>query len=1073
MKKIYFLILLLPFLTYSAFAQNRTITGTVTSADKNEPLIGVTVQVKGSSVGTQTDVNGKFSIKVTNLQNVVLSIRYVGFAFQEHSLKPGETTLNIKMQPSNESNLSDVVVVGYGTQKKAHLTGAVATVNLQTLQDIPTTNLSSALRGQLPNVTVSGGQGRPGDDASISIRNPKFGTGVTSSTQPLYIIDDAFRTAADFNLLDQTEVESISVLKDAAAAIYGIQGANGVIIVKTKRGKAGTPKVNYSGSIGFSDATMLPNMMTGIQQATYLNDLYQAQNNYQLDEFGINKVTGAKIPNYYTPDELAYFADPNNNTNWLRKAWQVSTVQRHAVDVSGGSDKATYFAGASYVKQNSNFEGVDADRWTFRASTDARVANGLKVGLSVSGAVNENTKYFFKQSGESADDDVNTLSKVPQWQQFYINGNPVLLTPTFSAAKDNINFFEIQKSNNYNLSRTYVLNINANVKYDVPFIKGLSLTGTYNKNYNNFFGKQFGTYFNFYQYSGQGTNRHIPGGDLVNVQRISNGDRIRLNPTFANNYQLDGIINYNRKFGKHELSILALYEQSESYSEGLSALQDNIYVGGLDNFNFAYGNKEVNQVGLLREYGRLAYATRINYNYANKYLLEFAFRADANTNFAPGKEWGYFPSGSLGWIVSEESFFKRGVKFIDYFKVRGSVGLLGNDNTSPFQYQRNYSFAIGHAAVFGQPTGDRGTTVEPNILLANEKARWDNNLKTNLGFDFQFLNNRLSATIDGYFEHRYNLLTSLSGSVPFLIGARLPTENYLSINTFGYEISLGWKDKIGKDFTYNFNPFFSWSDAKNIIIDQPLGLNGTYLDLNGRSDDPGKLGYHYLGMIRTTEQADAIKNSMAAAAGIKPEDVRILGQIPAPGMLYYQDVRGPRDANGQYAAPDGKINDEDQDYLTHKASNHYNLGLNFGGSYKSLSLNVIMGMSFGGIATVESDAMSTATATSNRPAFWSDHWTPTNPDAKYPNPYYSMVNNVSSEFWFRSSFTFRVSNLNLSYAVPSKIANKLGVGSIRAYFNGTNLFNFSNPFSEYRDNTTAYNLYPALKTYSFGLNVGF
>jgi TonB-linked SusC/RagA family outer membrane protein len=1077
MKK-FLLILFLSVFTGSVFAQTRTITGTITSSDKNEPLVGVTVQVKGNNTAAQTDVNGRYAIKITNLQNVVLTIKYVGYAYQEHTLRVGENNLDVKLVSSAETSLEDVVVVGYGTQKRIHLTGAVSTLNLRAVEDIPTTNLASALRNQLPNVTVAGGQSRPGDDASIQIRNPQFGTGITASTQPLYIIDDAFRSLADFNLLDQSEVESISILKDAAAAIYGIQGANGVVIVKTKRGKSGAPKVSYAGSVGFTDATMLPKMMTGIQQATYLNDLNQAANNYNLNELGVNTVTGAKVPSYYTPDELAYFSDPTNNTNWLDKAWKVAVLQRHALDVSGGSDKATYFAGATYVKQGSNFDGVNADRWTYRASADAKIANGLKVGLSVSGAVSENTKYYFKQSGESADDDVITLSKVPQWQQYYINGNPVLLTPGFGASKDNIHFFEIQKSDNYNLSRTYLLNVNANARYDVPFVKGLSLSGTYNKNYNTFFGKQFGTYSDFYLYSGLGANKHIPGGDLVNVQRIGNGDRVRLNPTFANNYQLDGIINYNRKFGKHELSVLALYEQYESYSEGLSAQQDNIYIGGLDNLNFAYGTKEVNQVGLIKEYGRLAYAARINYNYASKYLLEFAFRADANTNFAPGKEWGYFPSGSIGWVLSEEPFFKKGVKFVDYFKIRASAGLLGNDNTSPFQYQRNYSFAIGHAATFGQPTSDRGTTVEPNILLANVDARWDDNLKTNLGFDAQFLNNRLSLTIDGFFEHRYNMLTALSSSVPFIIGTKLPTENYLSINNFGYEISFGWKDKIGNNFTYNINPYFAWSDAKNIIIDQAPGLNGTYLDMNGQSPDRGKLGYHYVDMIRTPEQAEQVKNQMAAATGTAASAVRILGQVPAPGMLYYQDVRGPKDAAGNYTAPDGKITEDDQDYIGGKSSNHYNAGLSLGGSYKSFSLSVVSGMSFGGIAQFESDALSVATGTSNRPAFWSDHWTPTNPNAQYPSPYYSSsagggVNNVTSDFWFRKGFTFRVSNVNLSYTVPSKVSSKLGVGSIRAYFNGTNLVNFYNPFKDYKDNASTYSTYPALKTYSLGLNVGF
>jgi hypothetical protein len=224
-------------------------------------------------------------------------------------------------------------------------------------------------------------------------------------------------------------------------------------------------------------------------------------------------------------------------------------------------------------------------------------------------------------------------------------------------------------------------------------------------------------------------------------------------------------------------------------------------------------------------------------------------------------------------------------------------------------------------------------------------------------------------------------------------------------------------------------------------------------------------------MIRTQEQADQIKASMAAAAGIQPDAVRINGLVPAPGMLYYQDVRGPK-VNGQYTGPDGKIGEEDQDYLTNKSSNHYSLGLNFGGGYKGLNLTVTMGMSFGGQALVEGDARALSKVTDNRPAFWADHWTPDNTNAAYPAPYYSDSYTLSSSFWYRSSFTFRVSNMNLSYTFPATITKKMGIGSLKAYVVATNPFNFYNPF-DYRDNATAYNVYPTLKTVSFGLNVGF
>lgn len=1045
-------------------AQDRTVTGTVWD-EKNEPLPGVTIQVKGSTAVTSTDVNGKYSIKVTNLQNVVIGASFVGYNYMEKTLRVGEKNADFRMTPSSKG-LDEVVVVGYGEQKKIHLTGSVATIDVKKVEDIPTTNLSAALVGQAPNVNVSGANLRPGTSATITVRNPVFFS-KDGNTSPLYVIDDAFRTQQDFNLLDPSEVESISILKDAAAAIYGIQGANGVIVVRTKRGKAGAAKVSYSGSYGVTDATMLPKMMNSLQLATYLNDAAQAKYNYTITPSGYQNGDVTKpITSFYTPDELDYFA--NHSTNWLQQAFKPATLWRNTVNVSGGTDKVTYFAGFNYVNQTSNFKGVNTDKYGFRASVDAKVATGLKVSLSVSDDISESKSFWYKAGGESPDNDVLSLVSVAPWQQYYINGLPVLTSGT-SANKQNTNFFMVQNSDNYTASNNYIMNALAKVTYDVPFIKGLQLAGTYNRNINNFFGKQYGTILTEYQFAGTGTFNHIPGGAILKPINISNGDRVRLNPTYSTNDQLDWILNYDKNFGKHHITFLALYEQQENYTEGVAAEADGVIIGGKDNQNFTTGVQSSNQQSQISEYGRAAYATRLDYSFANKYLLEAGFRADANTNFPPGHQWGYFPYGSLGWVASEEPWFKEKFGFFNLFKVRASIGLLGNDSTKPWQYQANYSFGTGKAAVIGtngtSTNNDRGLAVYPNNAIANPYLTWDHNTKTNYGLDMQFLNNRLSVSADYYWEHRYDMLTTRSSSVPATIGATVPTENYSSVNTFGYELSVTWRDHIGKDFSYNFSPFLSWYDDKYLRYDLPAGNVGTYLDLTGKSDDQGILGYKYAGFFRTQPQLDQF---MAAHPGYT-----IFGNTPQLGMIYYQDVRGPKDASGHYTAPDGKITQDDMTYIGGKANNHYGLGLNWGTSYKGLSLSVTMGMSFGGQGVVESQAYSLGNSSNNRPAFWADHWTPTNVNAKYPNPYYDFDYAVPSDFWFRNSLSFRVTNFNLSYTLPSRFSTKLGVSSVRVYVVGTNPLNFYNGFG-YRDNAVGNILtYPNLKTYSFGLNVGF
>ncbi|WP_158827505.1 SusC/RagA family TonB-linked outer membrane protein [Mucilaginibacter lacusdianchii] len=1095
MKKIYLLILLLPLLTYSAFAQNRTITGTVISADKNEPLIGVSIQVKGGSTGTQTDANGKFSLKVTNLQNVVIGVRYVGYAYQEHTLRVGENNLDVKMQPSAESNLSDVVVVGYGTQKKIHLTGAVASVDTKQIQDIPATDLASTLRGQVPGLNISGGNARPTTNSTtISVRNPIVFPGA-NNPGPLFIIDDVFRDAAAFNNLDQSEVESISILKDAAAAIYGIQGAYGAIVVRTKRGKSGAPKVTYNGAYGASTAVKIPDVLTGGQMAQFYND-YNATpiiaNNQTIDEHGyVSPLTPGGAPtknlSYFTPDELAYFNNPANNTDWLRYAFKTAVTQRHTLNISGGSDKVTYFASSTYTSQNSNFAGVGNNRWTYRASVDAKVANGLKVALSLSGSINNSKIRYFKQGTESADNDFRTLLTVAPWTQYFINGIAALPSgpqgSTSSNLLQNFNYFQAaQQLNDYSLTKPTVLNINPTISYDVPFVKGLRLTANYNRQITNTFSKQVGTSYTLTQFAGLGENNHIPGGAILNADlKQNNGDLIRFNPAYANDYQLTTTASYSHKFGKHEISLLGLYEQQERYREGIEAYANGVLIGGFDNLNFTNGAQVANQAnGAISNFGRQAVAGRLNYNYDDKYLFEGVFRADGNTNFAPGKNWGYFPSFSAGWVVSQEGFFKNNVKFVDFFKIRGSVGFLGADNTKPFQYLENYNFGqTQKAAVFGG-NNDRGLAIFQSVALANPNVRWDNANKYNLGLDLQFLKNRLSMSVDGFLDHRYNGLANLTSSTPLVVGANVPTENYAVGDNFGYEISATWRDHIGKDATYYITANFSWSDNKYIKVDQDAGKAGTYLDGINRSSDLGLLGYVYAGFLRT--QAD-VDSWMSSHPGYT-----LNGIAPKPGMLVYQDVRGLRNAAapGGYNAPDGKITDADLEYIKPKSSNHYGGAFNFGGTYKGISVQVITTLGWGGASMLEAEALNpiggvfSANGTiplQNRPSFWApgNYWTYSNTNAELPSPYYvgrNGMNDATSDFWLKSSFQFRMTNLNVSYALPKRWASKVGVSDIRIYTNVVNPVNFYNPYG-WRDSGTNFLQYPLVKSYTFGLNVGF
>jgi TonB-linked SusC/RagA family outer membrane protein len=1011
-------------------------------SEEGAEVPGVTVRVKGMQKGTITDGDGNYTIQVPSGSAVLV------FSFISHSPMEvpvdNRSAVNVTLK-NGVTSLTETVVVGYGTQQKAHLTGAVATVNVKEIEDLPLGNLSATLQGKMAGVGVSGGTGRPGDAGTITIRNPVVYSKDGGSTSPIYVIDDVIRTQEDFNLLDPTEVENISVLKDAAAAVYGVNSSQGAVIVRTKRGKAGKVVINYNSSVALNQATSLPTMMNGYQHATYMNDLY----------FEDGK--GADDPEVYTPDELDHFR--NNNYDWLRQAWKSSLVTRHALNVSGGTDKATFFAGASYFYQNGNFDNIKNDKWTFRASGDVKLATGLKMGLSVSGDLNNTKMYLMKVGQENPENDMKSLLFTPQFTPPYVNGYATQLSSS-SNTIDAFHFFEVQKLNNYSQSRNAGLNVVANLEYQPTFIKGLTAKVQYAKLLDNNFPKQFGTYYYVYAFDMEGGHNHIYAGDPIKTVRVRNGARVFFKPSYGDRYQLNGYLTYARKFGKHDVSLLAVAEQREYKYDEVQAYTEDPTDGAPDISRFAFGSMNVWETAT--EQGNLSYIGRANYAYDNKYLMEFAFRYDASTNFAPQYRWGFFPSLSLGWVMSQEGFFQRNVRALDYLKLRASVGHLGGDFTRPFGYMQRYTPGQTAGAVFGG-NGNKTVGTKPEII-PNPAARWDDDIKVNFGIDAKALNSRLSATVDAFYDHRYNMLTTLNASIPLTVGSNISAENYNTVDAYGYEISLGWNDRIGRDINYYVNGFLSWSDAKAIKVDVQKGIRGTWEDPNGHSLDRGVRGYHYLGMFRTQEEVDAFMS--------KNPDYKVFGNTPKPGMLYYRDIRGPIDpATGQYTGPDGIVDVNDEDWLTNKANNHYGFGLSLGAGYKGFRIDMVMSGSFGGKNVVEGSARKQATVTSNRPAFWADHWTPENPDAKYPSPYYDDTYDVTSSFWFRNSFSFRVRTLNLSYAFPQTVARSMGFQSFKMYMSATNPFNFYNPY-DYKDNALgSYDMYPLMRTIAFGLNV--
>lgn len=851
--------------TASAVVQKKTIKGKVIDA-QGEAIIGANVRIKGTSIGTITDIDGNFTLEVT--PNSVIEISYIGYVSQEVNVK-GNTPITVKLIEDTK-NLDEVVVVGYGTQKKVNLTGSVASINSEVIENVPAANLSSALSGRLAGVNITQTAGKPGGGSSLSIR----ADGTWNSTTPLYVIDGVVRDKFAFDGLDASEVESLSVLKDgASAAIYGSRAANGVILVNTKKGKQGKPTINYTGSIGIEEATKIPDMFNAYEQALYVN---ASLRNDQVPEGDIQ---------YYADDELEYLK--NHSYDWIDETWKSPVVTRHSLNVNGGNDKVRYFIGGNYYYETGSFDNLNFKKYSIRSSVEANITKDLKASLSFNTDTRNDHKPYWKWDNDN--DNNNLYNGLLRRGIFapYIDGKP---NGTYLKWHP----MEVLNGNSgYNKKRYSNYEINVSLQYDVPFVKGLSLKLAYNKYERHTFIKQFSRPYDLYVFKTTGSHNHIQTNELDYITTRDDGDFLYESYTNNNSYQLNAMATYSRTFGKHDINALFVYEQYEGNTDWISG-QRNYFISSAVDQLFAGSSdpKDSTVNGSGSESGRLSYVGRLGYTYDNKYLLEASFRYDGSVNFAPKHRWGFFPSASLAWRISEENFFKNNIRFIDYLKLRGSIGLLGNDAVGGWQWMQRYNLTTG--AYFGSLSNGVSASVTPNAEIT-----WEKSMDVDYGFDMQILQNRLSLSAGGFYKHTYDILGSRLASLPSTFGGSMPQESYATIDTKGFEIELSYKDKIGKEFTYNINANFGYAVNKLINQDEAENIR-PYRSKIGYNTDR-QMGYVSTGIIRTQADLDAL-----------PEGYTIFGKKPELGMLNYKDIRG-----ADSDEPDGKIDSNDMGHKTY------------------------------------------------------------------------------------------------------------------------------------------------------------
>jgi TonB-linked SusC/RagA family outer membrane protein len=1057
-------LLFLVLISFSLTAQQGKMTVTGRISDENgEPMIGVNVLIKNTMNGTITDVDGKYRLLVA--ASDTLSITFIGYR-QEIIPVRGRTVINLRMS-ADVTDLEEVVVVGYGEVKRANLLGSIASLSAKEIEDIPVTNMTNLFEGRLAGVHVSPAQptGNPGASTRVRIRTETtFGTagasGGAKDPAPLYIVDGFEVSQEEFDVLDPSEIESYSILKDASAAVYGSKGANGVVLVKTKRGKEGKLRVNYSGSHGIMDATMQTEMLSAYDLGRMINAVYINDSTKRLSDSELQQMK-------------------NVDYNWLDEAWQKSMISRHTINFSGGTDKIKYYAGGTYVYTEGNFPEMGVGKFSYRLGLDANITKDIVVSATIALDNKDFKRPYISGTGTNTMEDFfQQLLQAPKWTPAYINGYPV-----GNGLSSNPLYLFQTKSYKRNVDKGNTINLK--VAWDVPWIKGLNTSATYSRREGHGYSKDYQIPYTLYKFEYQSDNKYLLGNNIAKTVTIKNNDRISESYGYDQNYQLNLNLNYKNRFGLHDISSFLTYEQSEGNAYSFSGTAEGIQTYGLE-IQDAFLTESTS--GNRSESGDLGAVFRFNYSYADRYLFESALRYEATTLFAPGERDALFPSASVGWVATEGDFFKNKLSFFDFFKIRYSIGLTGYSSISPWEYELKYNLSSS-SYLFGGDSPYGGLVVGGQTDVASTGVSWEKSFMQNLGLDMKFLNNKLSVTIDGYYTYQYDILDSRLVTFPETAGlGKMPSENIGRLKAWGYETTIGYRGKAGKEFSWDVNAIFGFST--NRILERPTSyIPADYRYPIGQATNAAgrEEGYLSEGIIRTQAKLDAINAEWNTKWG---HDYIVDGQKAVLGSLYIKDIGRPGNTGiGETPTvfePDGYVSkDYDKTYLE-RVNDHFvwkNLlpsNISLGAGWKDIKISMLFSMAWGiGNQVVDKLARTVASVSvsggeyyvTNVPAFWKDFWTPDNPDAAYPNPYCATTNQWVTSFWMKDVVQLRLKNLNISYNVPPVLSKKWGIPELRIYFVGTNLWSPVTTFDYKEDAISRFNTYPLLKTFSFGLNL--
>ena len=998
------------------------VKGIVTD-ETGEPIIGATVKVKGSqNVGAITSIDGDFTLTGVK-RGAIVTISYIGFQPQEVKVTGSE--MKIKLQ-SDSRNLSEVVVVGYGTQKKVNMTGAVASINMDELTESrPITNVSQALAGLAAGVNVSSASNRPGDDnASILVR----GQGTLNSSSPLIIIDGVEQ---GINTVNPQDIESVSVLKDAAsAAIYGSRAANGVILITTKKGKAGNIKVDYNGYVSFQS---IRKTLTPVSNyADYMELINEGmRNSGQSEPFSADKITEWRNGK----DPLKY-----PNTDWIDATFKASTATNHVISLSGGSDKLRFYGSFGYSDNPGVMENAGLKKYTARFNMDADVAPWLNLAMQIGGYVSD------QEPGSREIDNIFTYAsattpgmvfRAPDGRYGAMNNSE-----DDGQCPTNNPLIRLNKWAGQNRKNNIRPRFVATLK---PF-KGFSLTGSYSyelldQEYH--YKPVFIDAYNFLTDEQTWTNR-----GKTSIQYYDGK---------VERYFNDLVARYDTKVLKNNLAIGVMAGLSnELYrSKNFSATRQDMTDLSMDVINGATG--ESTSSGSSTEWSMRSFFGRLNLNWQEKYLFEFNLRADGSSRFAKNKRWGYFPSASAAWRIDQEKFMEGALGGnLSNLKLRVSYGELGNNSVGNYDYQSLYTTSGNNYVL-----GNQMVTGLALSAISNADLTWESTKVFNVGLDFGFFNSRLTGTVDFFNKKTTGILINLPA--PGVHGTTsLPKQNSAQVTNKGVEFTLGWQDKVG-DFTYGANANFAYITNN---VDKFKGKDKGGMSISGANLiwEGHSINSQYMLRVDRILQTDEDMKLVEKMLENNPKAFAAFGK-PEKGDLLYKDVNG-----------DGVIDSNDKEIVSDGTNPKFTFGLNLNAAWKGFDISALLQGQLGIKTYWQSAAYNTPTVRFGyqiNKEVADGRWYEGRTDATYPRLLVNTDtrNTQLSDFYLQNRSFLKIRNVQLGYTIPQALTQKVHVERVRVYCSLENFFTFTK-FKGFDPEVSGMN-YPTMKQCTLGLNISF